>query len=56
MPKAPSDSDEEDDTAFGGLAPRSGPQPAAPKRRRWGLWAGVVIGLVVVAVFYLVAR
>jgi hypothetical protein len=47
MPRPSPDSDEEDDTAFGGLAPRSGPQaePRTRRPRRWGAWAGGAVGL-----------
>ena len=60
MPGPASDGDDEEDTAFGGLAPRSGPkaEPAARKPSRWGLVVGVllVLGLVAAIVFQLVAR
>lgn len=58
MPKPSSDRDEEDDTAFGGLAPRSGPhaEPMARKPRRWGLLVGVLLGLIVAALFQWAAR
>ena len=43
MPRPSPDSDEEDDTAFGGLAPRSGPQaePRRPQAAPMGLSAVV---------------
>ena len=61
MPRPSSDGDDEEDTAFGGLAPRSGPQAepvVARKPGRWGLAVGVVLVLSLVAaiVFQLVAR
>jgi hypothetical protein len=60
MPRPSSDGGDEVDTAFGGLAPRSGPEaePVARKPGRWGLVVGavLVLGLVVAIVFQLVAR
>ncbi|MDM0069023.1 hypothetical protein [Variovorax sp. J31P207] len=56
MPRPSPDSDEEDDTAFGGLAPRSGPQaePRARKPPRWGRWA-VVAGLLLLCLLLYLA-
>ncbi|MDM0081079.1 hypothetical protein QTI17_10790 [Variovorax sp. J31P179] len=57
MPRPSPDSDEEDDTAFGGLAPRSGPQ-AEPRERkppRWGRWAGVAAGLLLLCLLLYLA-
>ena len=55
MPRPSPDGDEEEDTAFGGLAPRSGPQaePTAHKPHRWGLWVGVAVALLLGLLFYL---
>jgi hypothetical protein len=55
MPRPSPDSDEDDDTAFGGLAPRSGPlaEPRAPRPRRWGVWAAVAVGLLLCLLIYL---
>ncbi len=52
MQKPPSDPDEEDDTAFGGLAPRSGPvaDPQDGRRgrgRKWLVWGGLLAVLLV---------
>jgi type VI protein secretion system component VasF len=57
MPRPSPDSDEDDDTAFGGLAPRSGP-PAAPRARRprrWAVWTAVAVGLLLCLLIYLAA-
>jgi hypothetical protein len=46
------DSDDESDTAFGGLAPRSGPGGETRGRRRAGAWlvaAAVIVVIVLVA-------
>ncbi|MDN8614127.1 hypothetical protein [Variovorax ginsengisoli] len=57
MPRPSPDSDEEDDTAFGGLAPRSGPQagPRARKPSRWARWAGVAAGLLLLCLLLYLA-
>jgi len=57
MPRPSPESDEEDDTAFGGLAPRSGPQaaPRARRPRRWAVWAAVAAGLLLCLLVYLAA-
>ncbi|MDM0034148.1 hypothetical protein QTI33_18590 [Variovorax sp. J22P271] len=57
MPRPSKDSDEEDDTAFGGLAPRSGPQaePLARKPSRWGRWAAVAAGLLLLCLLLYLA-
>jgi len=57
MPRPSPDSDEDDDTAFGGLAPRSGPQvkPRARKPPRWGLWAGGAVGLLLLCLLLYLA-
>ena len=60
MKKPSSDSEDEKDTAFGGLAPRGGPEPASGGRggpRRWRVAAGVLaIALVVLALWYFAGR
>jgi hypothetical protein len=48
--------DEEDDTAFGGLAPRSGPaggKVAQPRRAGTRKWAAIAIAAVVVLLILL---
>ncbi|MGO4396482.1 hypothetical protein AB4Z46_34575 [Variovorax sp. M-6] len=60
MKKPSSDSEDDEDTAFGGLAPRDGPEPAPGHRggpRRWRVAAGVLaIALVVLALWYFGGR
>ena len=56
MQKPPLDPDEKDDTAFGGLAPRSGPvaDPEAARRgrrRKWLLWGSLVVVLLLVVLY-----
>jgi hypothetical protein len=57
MPKPRPGPDEEDDTAFGGLAPRSGPRIPGRARRRGGTgkWvAAVIVAILILLVLHYV--
>ena len=47
--------DDEDDTAFGGLAPRSGPGPKARPKRRGGTgkWLVAIVVVMVILLIFL---